>query len=83
MTDDTPTTHWTNLQSGDTTPGGHLPPDYHAHSDDRMRECYRRNSRLLQKCGSDEQTIRTLCAVKERLRARDIDPSGVVAGLDT
>lgn len=83
MTDDTPTAHRTNPRSGDTASGGRLPPDYPTYSDDRLRECYRRNSRLLQEYGSDERTIRTLCAVEERLRAGDIDPSDVVTGLDT
>ena len=83
MIDDPSAAHRTDLRTGHTAPSGHPLPDYSEYSDDRLRECYRRNSRLLQKCGSDEQTIRTLCAVKERLRARDIDPSGVVAGLDT
>ncbi|EMA55852.1 hypothetical protein C451_04776 [Halococcus thailandensis JCM 13552] len=56
--------------------------DYHAYSDDRLYECYRRNSRLLREYGSDERTIRTLCAVEEHLRARSIDPSDLVTGLD-
>jgi hypothetical protein len=51
-------------------------------SDERLVDGYRRNSRLLREYGSDERTIQALCAIEERLRAREIDPDEVVAELD-
>jgi hypothetical protein len=82
MPDDTPTTRRTAPRTGDGSPIGHPLLDYHTYSDDRLRECYRRNSRLLREYGPDWRTIRTLCAVEERLRARDIDPIDVVAEMN-
>jgi hypothetical protein len=82
VTDDTPTAHRTAPQTDDGGHAGFPPPDYHSYGDDRLRQCYRRNSRLLREYGPDWRTIRTLCAVEERLRARDIDPIDVVAELN-
>ena len=81
MSDDTPTAHRTVPQTDDS-PIGHPLPDCRSYGDDRLRQCYRRNSRLLREYGPDWRTIHTLCAVEERLRARDIDPSDVVAELN-
>jgi len=55
---------------------------YRSLSDDRLIACYRRNSKLLRRAGTDYRTIRVLCAVEECLRARDIDPYEVIEGLD-
>ncbi|EMA42220.1 hypothetical protein C448_11836 [Halococcus morrhuae DSM 1307] len=82
MPDDTPTARRTVPQTDDGSRIGHPLPDYHVYSDDRLRQCCRRNSRLLREYGPDWRTIRTLCAVEERLRARDIDPIEIVAELN-
>lgn len=77
MTDETPST----VQRTDSTPDGvaGLPAvEYHEWSDECLIDCYRRNSVLLREYGADERTIRTLCAVEEHLRARDIDPDRIV-----
>jgi hypothetical protein len=57
-------------------------PEYHGWSTERLAEGYRRNSVLLREYGADERTIRTLCAIEERLRARNIDPDRIVEELD-
>jgi hypothetical protein len=57
-------------------------PEYHQWSNERLVDCYRRNSVLLREYGPEERTIRTLCAIEERLRARNIDPDHIVEGLD-
>lgn len=80
MPDDAPTARRTVPQADDS-PIRPL-PDYRSYGDDRLRQCYRRNSRLLREYGPDWRTIHTLCAVEERLRARDIDPIDVVAELN-
>ena len=82
MIDDPSAAHRTDLRTGHTAPSGHPLPDYSEYSDDRLRECYRRNNRLLQGYGVDWRTIRTLCTVEERLHARDIDSNDVIEGLD-
>lgn len=56
--------------------------EYHGWSNERLVDCYRRNSVLLREYGPDERTIRTLCAVEGRLRARNIDPDHIIEGLD-
>lgn len=55
--------------------------EYRTLSDDRLLACYRRNSKLLRRSGTDYRTIQVLCAVEECLRARDIDPDEVIEGL--
>lgn len=55
---------------------------YDEWSDERLIDGYRRNSHLLREYGIDDRTIQTLCAIEERLRARDIDPDRIVEGLD-
>lgn len=57
-------------------------PEYHRWTTERLAEGYRRNSVLLQEYGADERTIRTLCAIEERLRARNIDPNHIVEELN-
>ncbi|MCO8243622.1 MULTISPECIES: hypothetical protein [unclassified Haladaptatus] len=56
---------------------------YDEWSDERLVDGYRRNSLLLREYGIDDRTIQALCAIEERLRARDIDPDRIVEGLDT
>jgi uncharacterized protein CbrC (UPF0167 family) len=60
----------------------HQTPAYHDWSSERLVAGYRRNSVLLGEYGADERTIRTLCAIEERLRARNIDPDEIVEELD-
>lgn len=55
--------------------------DYSVWTDQRLTECYKRNSRLLREEGYDRRTGRTLCAVEEELRRRDIDPERVIEGI--
>jgi len=62
--------------------GGSTGPDYEEWSDQRLVDGYRRNSVLLREYGTDSRTIRALCAIEERLRARDIDPDRIVEELD-
>lgn len=38
--------------------------------------------KILREYNPDERTIRTLCAIEERLRARNIDPDHIVEGVD-
>lgn len=57
-------------------------PEYHGWSDERLVDGYRRNSVLLREYGPDERTIRTLCTIEERLRARNIDPNQIIEELD-
>lgn len=56
--------------------------EYHGWTTKRLVEGYRRNSILLREYGTDERTIRSLCAIEERLRARNIDPDKIVEELD-
>lgn len=55
--------------------------EYDEWSDQRLRECYRRNSELLRAYGVDERTVTVLCIVEDHLRERDIDPEAVIADL--
>lgn len=75
----------TGRGSGDGPPGtwGSLVAEYRTLSDDRLIACYRRNSKLLRRSGTDYRTIQVLRAVEECLRARDIDPDEVIEGLDS
>lgn len=70
-------------RADDGPPGtpGSVVAEYRPLSDDRLIECYRRNSKLLRRSGTDYRTIKILCAVEECLRARDIDPDEVIEGL--
>lgn len=57
-------------------------PEYRRWSTERLVDGYRRNSVLLREYGSDDRTVRTLCAIEERLRTRNIDPDRIVEELD-
>lgn len=57
-------------------------PEYQEWSIERLIDGYRRNSVLLREYGSDDRTVRTLCAIEERLRTRNIDPDRIVEELD-
>ena len=81
MTDETPSAVHRTGSTPDGVAG--LPAvEYHEWTDERLIDCYRRNSVLLREYGADERTIRTLCAVEEHLRARDIDPDRIVRELE-
>jgi len=56
--------------------------EYDEWSDERLVDGYRRNSVLLREYGTDSRTIRALCTIEERLRARGIDPDRIVAELE-
>lgn len=76
MGDDSP-----DLSRGEVALSDYVEPDYGGWSDERLRSCYRRNSELLRAHGVDDRTVTVLCTVEEHLRARDIDPEEVIAGL--
>lgn len=79
MDDETiPSTHMTGSQASSIDIAGHPPPNYHQWTNERLIDCYRRNSILLREYGPDERTIRVLCAVEEHLRARTIDPDRII-----
>jgi hypothetical protein len=83
MTDeDTPSICLTDSRPFDIDIAVSSTPEYHQWSNERVVDGYRRNSVLLREYGPDERTIRTLCAIEERLRARNIDPDHIVEGLD-
>jgi hypothetical protein len=79
--DDTASASPTGRHSGHVDTDGARIVDYDSWSDERLVDGYRRNSRLLREYGTDRSTIYALCAIEERLRARDIDPEEIVADL--
>lgn len=56
--------------------------EYGEWTDDRLVDACRRNSALLREYGADWRTIETLCTVEEHLRARNVDPNGILDELD-
>jgi hypothetical protein len=80
--DDTASVSPAERHSGHVDTDGSRIADYDSWSDERLVDGYRRNSRILREYGTDRSTIHALCAIEERLRARDIDPEAIVADLE-
>lgn len=83
MADETPSNAGRRgARTGDTNGNNPTISAYNEWSTERLVDCYRRNSILLREYGSDERTIRVLCAVEEHLRARTIDPNRIIEGIE-
>ena len=82
MTDENKSdTEWRSPHTTENDFDGSKPLEYQGWSEKRLVDAYRRNSVLLREYGVDERIVRTLCAIEERLRARDIDPDSIVQEL--